>query len=109
MKLFGELIRTMREDRGLPLRKVAAFIDLDPSLLSKIERGERNASKKQVVKIAEYFDLDENYLLCEYYSDCVAYTIYNLSPDQVSNVFSVTEQKIKYIKSKNSKQGNIDF
>ena len=38
-KSFGELIRELRENEGLPLRKVAAFIDIDASTLSKIERG----------------------------------------------------------------------
>ena len=41
-KTFGEIIREGREHEGLPLRKVAAFIDIDPSTLSKIERGERS-------------------------------------------------------------------
>ena len=30
---FGEHIRKLREDLGLPLRKVAAALDIDPSTL----------------------------------------------------------------------------
>ena len=33
---------------GLPLRKVAAELDIDTSILSKIERGERNATKEML-------------------------------------------------------------
>ena len=47
-KSFGELIREYREIAGLPLRKVAAHIDIDPSTLSKIERGERSAHKEMI-------------------------------------------------------------
>ncbi len=41
---FGELIRKLRERNGLPIRKVAAHLDIDPSTLSKIERDERSAN-----------------------------------------------------------------
>ena len=36
MKSFGEYIRRVREERDLPLRKVAAALDIDTSILSKI-------------------------------------------------------------------------
>jgi len=36
---FGEYIRRLREEMNLPLRKVAAQLDVDTSTLSKIERG----------------------------------------------------------------------
>lgn len=41
---FGEVIKKLREDNGLPLRKVAAHLDIDPSTLGKIERNERSAN-----------------------------------------------------------------
>ena len=49
MQNIGELIRTLREKEGYPLRKVAAFLDIDQAVLSKIERGQRKLSKEQVV------------------------------------------------------------
>ena len=52
-KTFGEIIRECRENEGLPLRKVAAFVDIDPSTLSKIERGERSANKEMIPALAE--------------------------------------------------------
>lgn len=44
MGKFGELIRKHREEKGLPLRKIAAELDVDTSILSKIERSERFAT-----------------------------------------------------------------
>ena len=41
---FGDYIRKRREEIELPLRKVAAHLDIDTSTLSKVERGERPAS-----------------------------------------------------------------
>ena len=35
---FGEFIRKQREKKLLPLRKVAAYLDIDTSTLSKVER-----------------------------------------------------------------------
>lgn len=48
MNLFGEYIRNKREQLGLPLRKVAAELDIDTSILSKIERNERVATKEML-------------------------------------------------------------
>jgi transcriptional regulator with XRE-family HTH domain len=48
MDLFGEYIRNKRELLGLPLRKVAAELDIDTSILSKIERNERVATKEML-------------------------------------------------------------
>jgi transcriptional regulator with XRE-family HTH domain len=44
MDSFGEYLREQRENIGLPLRKVAAELDIDTSILSKIERNEREAT-----------------------------------------------------------------
>jgi len=35
---FGEYIHQLREERNLPLRKIAAELDIDTSTLSKIEK-----------------------------------------------------------------------
>ncbi len=43
MNSFGEFLRNKREQLGLPLRKVAAELDIDTPILSKIERGEKLA------------------------------------------------------------------
>jgi len=46
----------LREKEDYPLRKVAAFMDIDQSILSKIERGQRKLTKEQVVKLADFFN-----------------------------------------------------
>jgi len=55
---FGDYIRKAREAKDLPLRKVAAFLDIDTSTLSKIERGDRAASPDHLKGIAEILQLD---------------------------------------------------
>jgi transcriptional regulator with XRE-family HTH domain len=48
LKSIGEIIRELREQKSLLLRQVAAEIEIDQALLSKIERNERMPTKEQV-------------------------------------------------------------
>ena len=98
MLTIGEQIRKLREDKGLPLRKVAAVLDIDQSILSKIERGERKASKDQIIRIAKIFSVDEKELLINYLSDKVLYEL--IDEDLAADALKVAEKKIKYYKTK---------
>ena len=98
MLSIGEQIRKLREDKGLPLRKVAAELDIDQSILSKIERGERKASKDQIIRIAKIFSVDEKKLLINYLSDKVLYEL--IGEDFAADALKVAEKKIKYYKTK---------
>ena len=98
MLTIGEQIRKLREDKGLPLRKVAAELDIDQSILSKIERGERKASKEQIIKIAKIFSVDEKKLLINYLSDKVLHEL--IGEDFAADALNVAEKKIKYYKTK---------
>ncbi|MBP9135125.1 MAG: helix-turn-helix transcriptional regulator [Saprospiraceae bacterium] len=99
---IGEQIRKLREDMGLPLRKVAAELDVDQSILSKIERGERKASRDQIIHIAKIFHVDERELLINYLSDRVLYDL--LGEDLASDALKVAERKIRYkLKTQNGK------
>jgi transcriptional regulator with XRE-family HTH domain len=97
----GEQIRKLREDKGLPLRKIAAELDIDQSILSKIERGARKASKKQIVQIARIFNIDERELLISYLSDRVLFDL--KGEDLAKEALQVAEQKMKYMTKKNEK------
>lgn len=51
------------------MRQVAAGIEADTALISKIERGERIASKQQVIKIANFLNVKEEELLALWMAD----------------------------------------
>lgn len=55
---FSDYIRKRREEKELPLRKVAAHLDIDTSTLSKVERGERPASPDYLKPLAEILELN---------------------------------------------------
>lgn len=98
MLSIGEQIRELRESQGLPLRKVAAELDIDQSILSKIERGERKATKEQIIQIAQIFSVDEKELLINYLSDRVLYDLKD--EDLATDALKVAEKKIKYMTKK---------
>ena len=98
MNKFGDIIRNKREEKGMLLRQLAAMIDVDTAILSKVERGERKARKEQVVKIAKALDLDENELMIEYLSEIIAYEI--IDEDSAMDILKVAEDKVKYFRRK---------
>lgn len=94
MDSFGDIILKQREDKGLPLRTVAAYLDIDQAILSKIERGQRNASREQVIKLADFFKIDENDLLVAWLSDKL---VYEVEGEQMAlQALQAAEEKIKY-------------
>ncbi|MEJ7737020.1 MAG: helix-turn-helix transcriptional regulator [Chitinophagaceae bacterium] len=68
---FGALINSQRKLKKMPLRKVAALLDIDTSTLSKIEKGERPANSKMVPVIAELFGLDFKEMQIKYLSQAL--------------------------------------
>ncbi|MEM6737962.1 MAG: helix-turn-helix transcriptional regulator [Bacteroidota bacterium] len=102
---FGEFLRKLREDQDLPIRKVAANLDIDSSTLSKIERGERSASKDLVKKAASFFNQNEQSLMIRFLSDKVAYQI--IDEESSEEILKVAEQEIKYLKSKRFRQSEL--
>lgn len=97
MKTFAEIIRTARSDKKLILRQVAALTDIDQSIINKFELGERKPSKKQVIKLANCYQLDENELIIAWKSDLVCYSLKD--EELASEIIKVAEQKIMYAKT----------
>lgn len=95
---FGEHLRILREKEGFTLKEVARNIEIDISLLAKIERNERSPNKSLIKKTSDFFKVDEKELLNEYLSDQIAYKILNEDADL--NILKVAENKIRYGVSK---------
>lgn len=95
VKTFGEFLRTLREEAGLPLRTVAIELSIDPSLLGKIERNERPPTKEFIKHISDFYKINEKELLSEFISDQIAYKV--LDNEEGVKILKVAEQKIKYL------------
>jgi len=55
---FGAYLKALREDKGIPQRKVAHAVDVDTSTLSKMELGERPITIGMIKPWAETLDID---------------------------------------------------
>lgn len=91
---IGQKLRTIRESKELLLRQVAAAIEIDQALLSKIERSERIATKNQVKALANFFEIDERELLTLWLGEKIAYEIKD--EDIANDALKVAEQQLKY-------------
>lgn len=90
---FGNFIKQKRLKLGYPLRKVAAFLDIDTSTLGKIERSERKLSKNSLPQLAKVLEIKEQELFNRYLSlkiinDLKDYPAYK-------DVLSIVDEQIK--------------
>lgn len=97
---LGSKLRELRAKKGAKLRKVAAVLDIDQSLLSKYERGERLPNEGFIKKVAKHFSYDERELLALLLSD----RFLTEAKDSLlaGQALKIAEQQIKYGNRKNS-------
>ena len=62
-KKIGEAIKNLRENIGYSQQNIAAFLQVDQSLVSKIEKGERNISADMLEKLACLFGVTKDSIL----------------------------------------------
>ena len=103
MNSFGQTIRSLRETENLLLREVASAIEIDQALLSKIERSERIATKKQVLALSDFFDVDTKELLTLWLGEKIAVEIED--EEVAHDALRVAEETIKY--RTNQKEKNL--
>jgi len=95
METFAGKIRELRLQKGDPLRRVAAFLDIDQAILSKIENGKRTASRENVLKLEEYFGLVPGTLLVHWLSDRI---VFEMGDEELAMAaIGLAEKKIGYI------------
>lgn len=75
MNYLGEKIRLLRTEKNLLLRQMAAYLEVDTAHVSKLERGERRATREQVRKIAEFLNVGDYELLTLWMADKIEATI----------------------------------
>jgi len=91
---FGETIRKLREENNLLLREVSAKLEIDASILSKIENNNRVAKKELVKKFSKIFKVDYNELLIIWFSDKIVNELKD--ENNIEEILRIAEKKIKY-------------
>lgn len=99
---FGNKIRSLRENQNLLLRQVSSILEMDTAQLSKIERGERQAKKETVLKIASILNVEVKILLTLWLAD----QIYEVVKDDENalQAIMVVEEKVEYLKFNKSNE-----
>jgi len=98
---IGEKLRQLREQNNLPLRKVAALIDIDVAILSKMERGERKLTKEIVLKLADTYKYNVDELLVLFLSERIMYEIQDEALGE--KALKVAERRVKYLRENKGK------
>lgn len=96
-KIFSEVIKELREDKNLTLREVAEVLEIDTSMLGKIEKGTRKPSRLLIEKIANFFNVNASDLTIIFLSDSIAYQV--LDENDATKVLKMAEQKLEYLKT----------
>jgi len=104
---FGSFIKGLRLNSNLTLTQLAAKLDLDSANLSKIENGKRDFDEKRLPLLSTAFNIELDEIKKEYYSDFIARKIYNSNCSEEILLFA--EEKVKYLRSINTKQINLDL
>ncbi len=99
MKTFANKLKELRLNKELLLRQVAAAIEVDTSMVSKFESGERFPTREQIEKLATFFKVPEEDFLVEAFSDKLSY---DLGEDPLA--LEILKQTIVKLKSINSKE-----
>lgn len=91
---FGERIKELRESKELLQRQLAASLEIDTPMYSKLERGERRAKREQVLLLADLLDTDVHELLTIWLAD----QVYDLVKDEedAQNALKVAEERVTY-------------
>lgn len=95
---FGSYIRKLREDNSMPLRKLAAYLDIDQSTLSKIETNQRQSTKEMIPILAKVFKTDIKKLKVKYLSEKILYEIQD--EEHGLDALKVAEEIMNYSKTR---------
>jgi transcriptional regulator with XRE-family HTH domain len=91
--LFAEKIKQLREEKQMPQRILAAALEIDTPMYSKIERGDRHAKRKQITIIAQLLQTDEPILITLWLADKIIAAI-GEDKEFAGKAFKVVQQKI---------------
>lgn len=90
---FGEKIKVLREDQGLLQRQLAASLEIDTPMFSKIERGERKAKREQVEQLADLLKVDKPTLFSIWLADQILDLIQN--EPQANEAIEIVKKELK--------------
>jgi uncharacterized cupin superfamily protein/transcriptional regulator with XRE-family HTH domain len=92
LKLIGERIRSLREGRGISIRKFATQIGMTAAYISKVERNLLEPSIHVLRKVADALDIEIIYL----FADAFPADVLISNADDTSRAFRIPESKVRF-------------
>ena len=96
--MLGEKLKKIRESKQMPQRQLAALLEIDTATYCKIEKGSRRAKRNQVIRLAEFLNIDTEELLRLWSADKVYEII--ADEDDASKILMKVAEKVKNYKKK---------
>ena len=90
---LSHIIKEARESKELLMRELAAKIEIDIATISKFEKGDRNPTRPQILKLSEVLELDVNQLLMLWLRDRIVNEI--KEEEMGLKALKLAEKKIK--------------
>lgn len=75
MRKFNQILKEARQKKQKSLKEVAQDLNIDYSLLSRLENGSRKVSKAQVLQFASYYDIVAKELITQWLSDKIYFDL----------------------------------
>ncbi|KAF5066286.1 Helix-turn-helix domain protein [anaerobic digester metagenome] len=99
--IFGNKIRTLREEKQIPQRQLAAALEIDTATYCKIEKGDRRAKREQVTRLADLLEVDSKELIRLWSADKVYDII--AEEEEATQILNVVAESIVQYKRKSAK------
>ncbi|MCD4794430.1 MAG: helix-turn-helix domain-containing protein [Bacteroidales bacterium] len=107
MTSFGDFIKREREKRGWTQTDFGAKLSINMTKISRIENNKELFTQSKLEKLSNVLQIEIDIIKDYFFGDKFAKEAYkNGCSDKT---FIVAEQATQYFRTKNAKQGKIDF
>lgn len=101
LKYIGENIRSIRRSKNLTIDSLSEIVDISPSFLGTIERGESSLSVETLINICKALNVSSDYIILE--NNPIPSTVNCDKKDTISTLLNGSTDKeldflIEYIK-----------
>lgn len=105
MKTIGNIIKDLRESRGISAKELCTQIDINTSTYSKLENDKKSIDVNELRKLTNFYNVSADYILGinHEYEDIVMYMKKdkNLENDDIEEVQMILSMMDEAIKLKN--------
>ena len=96
--IYGERIKSLREEHKYTQKQVADYLEIDQSNLSKIELGKRKISMDLLEKLCSLYNCSEEYILGESDEYTPSNIAFRKNRKMDLNVIAQINETMNYIK-----------